>query len=407
MTTKSAFTQIIHRAFRYAIVSLQKLRAKGDNYQMPGDVEFSFSPKRESGLAAVAKVKAIAFYLPQFHAIPENDNWWGKGFTEWTNTRNAKPLFPGHDQPRIPHPDLGYYDLTDITVMEKQAEMAKEAGIYGFCHYYYWFNGKRLLETPLENMLKTGRPDMPFCYCWANENWTRAWDGKETEVLIKQDYKREYYPLLVHDLARAFRDERYIRISGKPVFVIYRPMRIPDAKNVIRYWRELFREEGIGEVYLVGVRAERLDDPRPLGLDALIDFPPRKRRGKYKHISTDSLKIHPFFNGKIHDYLEARYEFVTREKIGNNSEFRGVMLAWDNTARRKERARIFTNFTQGAYYNWLKALVEWTLLNNKEEEQFIFIFAWNEWAEGCYLEPDEKNAYSLLNATRTALCGES
>ncbi len=219
--------------------------------------------------------RAIAFYLPQFHPIPENDEWWGKGFTEWTNVAKAGPLFEGHYQPHIPG-ELGYYDLRLPQARQAQAELAKEYGIYGFCYYHYWFNGKLLLNQPLDEVLASGEPDFPFCLCWANEDWTRAWDGRSGSVLIKQDYNDKDDLHHIMYLKHIFEDTRYIRIDGRPLFLVYRANRMPNPKRTTKIWREQARKHGIGELYLCRVESfpDEHTDPGAIGFDASVEFQP-------------------------------------------------------------------------------------------------------------------------------------
>lgn len=221
------------------------------------------------------KTRFIAFYLPQYHPIPENDEWWGNGFTEWTNVRKAQPRFPGHYQPHVPGP-LGYYDLRDPKARAAQADLAREYGIHGFCYYHYWFNGKRLLETPLNEVLRTGEPDFPFCLCWANENWTRRWDGKDHLVLMEQHYSSEDDVKHIRSLFKVFDDKRYIRINGKPLFLVYRIQNMPDPARTADIWRNEARRAGIGELYLAQVEATRYNHPNPFTnhFDAEVEFAP-------------------------------------------------------------------------------------------------------------------------------------
>ena len=238
-------------------------------------------------------IRAIAFYLPQFHPISENDQWWGKGFTEWTNVAKAEPLFPGHYQPHIPA-DLGFYDLRLPETRQAQADLARESGIYGFCYYHYWFNGKQLLDRPFNEVLASGKPDFPFCLCWANENWTRVWDGKDNNVLIEQKYSEEDDRQHIRALADAFRDERYIRVNGKPLFLVYRATKIPDPRKTTAIWREEAQKLGIGDLYLCRVESFRDErsDPGEIGFDAAVGFQPDwptlkdpRRRGRFWHYS--------------------------------------------------------------------------------------------------------------------------
>ncbi|HEX5272668.1 MAG TPA: glycoside hydrolase family 99-like domain-containing protein, partial [Gemmataceae bacterium] len=219
--------------------------------------------------------RLVAFYLPQYHPIPENDAWWGPGFTEWRNVVRARPLFPGHYQPHLPA-DLGFYDLRVPEARAAQADLARAHGIHGFCYYHYWFGGRRLLERPFAEVLATGRPDFPFCLCWANENWTRAWDGQTRHMLVGQTYSEEDDVNHLRWLATAFRDPRYIRVEGKPLFLVYRALRIPSPLSTTTRWREEARKLGVGELYLCRVESfpDERGDPAALGFDAAVEFQP-------------------------------------------------------------------------------------------------------------------------------------
>lgn len=345
-------------------------------------------------------VKAIAIYLPQFHRIPENDEWWGEGFTEWTNVRQGKPQFWGHYQPHVPHPDIGYYDLTDPSVMEKQAQLARQFGIHGFCFYYYWFNGRRLLEMPSDRLLSSGKPDFPFCFCWANENWTRRWDGQEQEVLMGQEHSYESDERFIQDMLPALRDRRYIRINGRPLLAVYRPGLLPDPKATFTHWRNVCRREGLGEIYLAGFKAFDLHDPEPFGLDAAVEFPPH--HCKVDKSNREELPVFNDFCGAIFDYRKVA-ENLLNHPGGNFILFRGVMPGWDNTARRQKHGSIWAHSDPQLYCRWLHRAVLQTRRHPNPDERLIFINSWNEWAEGAHLEPDERYGYAWLNATRLAL----
>jgi len=358
-------------------------------------------PVEPNATSSIPDIRAIALYLPQYHAVPENDEWWGKGFTEWTNVKKAKPQYEGHYQPHAPHPDLGYYDLKNEEVLEKQAQLAKSHGIEGFCFYYYWFKGKRLLEMPTDRMLATGKPDFPFCFCWANENWTRTWDGGDREILMSQDYCAENNEKIIRDLLPAFRDSRYIRIHGKPLFVVWRPQAIPEFPEVSRLWRKICREQGLGEIYLTGIQSHAYLNQFELGLDAVIQFTPGPTRVTDVQ---EKIGIAPEerIQGGIYDYNELMLKNTFLPERGMK-EFHGICPSWDNTARRADRGVSWINSSPEKYYKWLKAIVSKTRDKHVGDERMIFINAWNEWAEGCYLEPDEKYGYAWLNATKAAL----
>jgi len=345
-------------------------------------------------------IRAIALYLPQFHAIPENDKWWGKGFTEWINVKRGTPHYEGHYQPHVPHQELGYYDLNDPTVMEKQAAMAKAAGIEGFCYYYYWFNGKRLLNMPTDRMLATGKPDFPFCFCWANENWTRTWDGGDNEILIEQEHTAESDERFIYDLLPAFRDSRYIRVAGEPLLVVYRPGLLPNARRTTDRWREICRKEGIGEIHLAFMLGFEDLEPASIGFDTAIQMPPLRSRlpNLKKEIKNKNSEK---FVGEIRDYRGLRKGFDLNQM--DASTWPAVCPSWDNTARKRERAHSWINSSPGNYLAWLQEAVEFLRKNRPAGERILFINSWNEWGEGCHLEPDIKNGYAWLNATRFAL----
>jgi len=345
-------------------------------------------------------IRAIALYLPQFHAVRENDEWWGKGFTEWTNVKRGTAQYEGHYQPHVPHQDLGYYDLNDPSVMEKQAAMAKAAGIEGFCFYYYWFNGKRLLNMPTDRMLASGKPDFPFCFCWANENWTRTWNGGDNEILIEQEHTAESDERFIYDLLPAFRDPRYIRVAGKPLLVIYRPGLLPNARRTTDRWREICRKEGIGEIHLAFMLGFENLKPALIGFDTAIQMPPLQSAVSdlSKRIK---IKNPEKFSGEIRDYRGLRKGFDPTQI--DASTWPAVCPSWDNTARIMGRAHSWIHSCPENYLTWLQEVVTFLRKDRLEGERILFINAWNEWGEGCHLEPDEKFGYAWLNATRGAL----
>lgn len=347
--------------------------------------------------------RLIALYLPQFHSIPENNAWWGEGFTEWTNVRKATPRFQGHYQPHVPG-QLGYYDLRDPSARIAQAELAHEYGIYGFCYYHYWFNGKRLLEAPFNEVLKSGKPDFPFCLCWANENWSRRWDGSDKEILMEQQYSDEDDLNFITDLIPAFLDERYIRVNGKPLLLVYRTGLLPDPKRTTEIWRNAMNRAGVGDLYLV--RVENSMDgiepiPESIGFDAAMEFAPNwgmtgptmnevvGADGALQAIPDD---LH------VRDYSECMRRMLSRP-VTNYKLFRGVFPCWDNSARRKNEPTIFINSSPAKYAFWLAAMSKHTVSRFQGDEQLVFINAWNEWGEGCHLEPDEKYGAAYLEAT--------
>jgi lipopolysaccharide biosynthesis protein len=337
-------------------------------------------------------LRFIAFYLPQYHPIRENDLWWGKGFTEWTNVVKGTPLFEGHYQPHLPA-ELGFYDLRDPEVRERQAELAREHGIYGFCYYHYWFNGKRLLETPLNEVLRLGKPKFPFCICWANEPWTRNWDGKPAEILMPQEHTNETDERFILDLLPVLRDERYIRINGKQLILVYRSELLPDLGRTALVWREVARQNGI-ELYLCRVESFAREDLAAIDFDAACEFPP--------NISG----ILPGDSGaesKLYDYREL-VDLMLRRPAAAYKRFHGV-TPWDNTARMRKRASVFLNSSPDLFGHWLTSVARRTVAKLQGDEQLVFINAWNEWAEGCHLEPDSRYGHTYLEACKASLGG--
>ena len=351
---------------------------------------------------AVPLVRAIAFYLPQFHPIPENDRWWGRGFTEWTNVARARPNFRGHYQPHLPA-DLGFYDLRLAEVREAQAQLALESGIHGFCYYHYWFAGRKLLDRPLREVLGSGRPDFPFCVCWANESWGRRWDGRGEDLLIKQRYSRDDDLAFIRDLIPYFLDHRYIRVGDRPLLIVYRVGQLPDAKATASIWREECAKAGVGEIYLCAVRVEDTAAPAKYGFDALVEFPPHRQRCPTIQHRLDV--ENPRFRGNVFDYRRLVVDSLA-EPAAPYTIFRAAMPAWDNTARRQDDATIFLNSSPEIYELWLRGLVEQTVALRPRDERLVFINAWNEWAEAAYLEPDQRHGRVYLEATRRALVTE-
>ncbi|MGM5470798.1 glycoside hydrolase family 99-like domain-containing protein [Flavobacteriaceae bacterium LMO-SS05] len=354
------------------------------------------------------KLRPIAFVLPQFHPIPENDAWWGEGFTEWTNVKKAKPLFRGHYQPHVPT-DLGYYDLRQPEAREAQAALAQAYGIQGFCYYHYWFNGKRLLNYPIDEILRLQKPDMPFMLCWANENWTRRWDGKDEEILIKQDYNIEDDKNHMRWLCQhVFCDERYIRVEGKPVFVIYRHSLFPDIKKTVAIWRTIAKEEfGFKDLYLC-ITDSFGDNTTPdvIGFDAAIEFSPLAVL-KHKTPIAPKKKLFSLFKKRqkpigidLRDFSQGVKDCICRTDV-NYKLYRSVTPAWDNTPRRGINGIIALGSNPELYFEWLQHIVKHFKPYSKEEN-FVFINAMNEWAEGNHLEPCIKYGTAYLEATKKA-----
>jgi GT2 family glycosyltransferase len=346
-------------------------------------------------------VKAIAFYLPQFHQTPENDTWWGEGFTEWTSVRRGTPNLEGHYQPHVPSA-LGYYDLSDGDVMQRQADLARSHGIFGFCFYYYWFAGKVLLDLPVRRMVEMGQPDFPFCLCWANENWTRRWDGQENSILISQNHSPEDDLAFIQRIEPILLRKNYIRVEGKPLLLVYRASLFPDPAATIDRWRTYFRKRGHGELHLAMVRSFSEFKLELYGFDAVVQFPPHSHATPVTPLVKG---VHPSFRGYIYDYSEIRRKFLEELKHVPPGwlAYPGVMPSWDNTARQLSKSTIWLNSCPEAYFEWLSASVEFVRNRPKADHRLLFINAWNEWAEGCHLEPDEKYGYAWLNATSLAL----
>jgi lipopolysaccharide biosynthesis protein len=351
----------------------------------------------------VDKVSLIAFYLPQFHPIPENDEWWGKGFTEWTNVSKAEPLFDGHYQPHLPA-DMGFYDLRVPEVMQEQAQLAKTYGIDGFCYHYYWFSGKRLLERPLDEMLKNPTVDMPFCLCWANENWTRRWDGDNKKILIAQKYRPEDDIGFINDLLPFFQDPRYIRLAGAPLLVVYAPQHLPDARRMTDAWRQHCRDQGLGEIHICAALILG-NKSKPDGFDSAVDFPPHNISAPPRNASMKFNEKYEFaFCGNVFEYGDIANHYLN-QSYADGEHFRTVFPSWDNTARTRERANIVVNASPENYEVWLSRSMQKASEELPEERRLVFVNAWNEWAEGCHLEPDRRHGHAYLEATKRARTG--
>lgn len=355
----------------------------------------------------MSKKKIIAIYLPQFYPFKENDEWWGKGFTEWTNVTKARPRFKGHHQPHLPT-DLGFYDLRLTESREAQATLAREYGIYGFCYYHYWFNGKRILEKPLDDVMESGKPDFPFMMCWANENWTRGWINKERDVLLKQEYSLEDDREHIRFLMKYFKDPRYIRINNKPVFAIYRSTIVPDMKATINIWREEAAKEGL-ELYLCrfesyGVSGESyLND----GFDAAIEFQPHMMSSngfiKKKLLFTRFLNHYyrKYFKKDLLPMIFSYPEYVRyciKQPVPSYKCYPCIMPGWDNSSR-KRIFMAFKNNTPKLFHKWFVTVKE-KYPSYSNEENLLFINAWNEWGEGCHLEPERIFGRGFLEALK-------
>jgi lipopolysaccharide biosynthesis protein len=340
----------------------------------------------------------IAFYLPQFHPIPENDAWWGEGFTEWRNVTRALPQFEGHAQPRLPG-ELGFYDLRLPEVMRRQIALARAYGVGAFCAYFYWFGGKTLLEQPLRQWLTDPTLDFPLCLCWANESWSRRWDGRGDEILIGQRHDAQDDLAFITHVAEYLRDPRYLRLDGKPLLLVYRPGLLPDAKATAARWRRWCREQGIGEIELAYVQSFDHVDPRDIGFDAAVAFPPNGLTPT--PITPRQRLIDPDFHGEVFDWRELAQ---SRPAPPPYPHYLCVNPGWDNEPRRSGRGRIYLHASPRGFRDWLRAAI--AEARRREPHRTappVFINAWNEWAEGAVLEPDLRLGHAWLAATRAAL----
>jgi lipopolysaccharide biosynthesis protein len=363
--------------------------------------QHSFVGKWEADLVA-PDVRLLAFYLPQYHPIPQNDRAWGPGFTEWRNVTRARPNYAGHRQPRVPA-DLGYYDLRVPEIMDAQAELARRYGLTGFCYYYYWFGGTRLLEMPLERMLATGRPNAPFCLCWANENWTRRWDGGDSDVIMAQDYSDEDAVAIIADMSRYLESPDYIRVNGKPLILVYRVKDLPSFKRTSDVWRRYRRTHGIGDISIGMVESFELateqEDPARYGCDFAVEFP---THDMHTVASVAVRDRSPAFRGSIYDYEELVLRYAAKAEP-SFKRLRTVLSGWDNTARRQTDGIVLERDTPGAFQAWLEWTIRRTREQNYGDERIVFINAWNEWCEGAYLEPDMEYGHDRLQAIANAI----
>ena len=363
-----------------------------------------------------AKIRAIAFHLPQFHPIPENDKWWGTGFTEWTSVVKARPRFKGHHQPHLPA-DLGFYDLRLHEARAAQAELAAQYGIYGFCYYHYWFNGRQLLERPVNEIYRTGEPNFPFCLCWANENWTRRWDGQDNEILMHQDYSPDDDVAHIRSLIPIFSDPRYIRVMDRPLFAVYRPSKLPRPSETVETWRREVERAGLKGLFLLRVESHgQVDDPRPLGFDYSLEFQPRWVeqlhriwRRKFWHRSRLRTAEAGLHDNRVFDYAEL-VETALNKSRPDYPRIRCVCPGWDNSPRRERNATIYLNSTPETYEHWLRetasrlrACLGPHTNATISPDSILFINAWNEWAEGNHLEPCQRWGRAYLEATKRAL----
>jgi lipopolysaccharide biosynthesis protein len=358
--------------------------------------------------------RLLAFYLPQFHPIPENDVAWGAGFTEWTNVVRARPGFPGHRQPRLPA-DLGFYDLRLPEVREQQAALATDAGIDGFVYYHYWFAGRRLLHRPLDDVLGSGRPSLPFAICWANENWTRRWDGGDDVLLQVQAHSRDDDRQHATWLASAMRDARYLTVDGRPLLLIYKASLLPEVRATTDVFRQVIQDAGLPEPYLVMVEStgwERGRAPADLGFDASVDFFPDwddlghpLRHGRAWGITRRLGLTSKFFgDNRVYAYSDVVRRRLRRPLRVQPPQFPVVCPGWDNTPRRRSGAVVLHESDPVLYEAWLRSALD-DVMALPAGERLVFVNAWNEWAEGATLEPSDVDGRAFLDATRRARSG--
>jgi glycosyltransferase involved in cell wall biosynthesis len=356
-----------------------------------------FVPRTRAEARPSAGVRPIAFYLPQFHPIPENNAWWGDGFTEWTNVTRGKPRFEGHYQPHAPEA-LGFYDLRVPEVQEQQAELAKQYGVYGFCFYFYWFGGKRLLEHPIRQFANNPRIDLPFCLCWANENWSRRWDGLDHELLISQNHSVQDDLNFISHVSDYLRNPRYIRVEGKPLVMVYRPSLLPEPKETAARWRTWCRENGVGEIYLAYTQSFDVVDPADYGFDAAIEFPPNLSGPP--DLTAEMKSLEGAFEGKAYDYrvFPERSEHYAET---NYPLYHSVFPSWDNEPRRNGGGTVFVHSAPDLFQRWTRnAALDTLKRQSAPDKRLMFINAWNEWAEGAHLEPDRRYGYAWLQSLR-------
>jgi lipopolysaccharide biosynthesis protein len=339
--------------------------------------------------------KIIAFYLPQYHEIKENSEWWGPGFTDWVNVAKARPLYPGHYQPHIPR-ELGFYDASLPSVLEAQTQLARKYNVYGFCFYWYWFDGRKILEKPIETFLDSNI-DFNFCFCWANETWARTWDGNPKHTLIEQNYGEGFEKRLINDFSPYWQEDRYIKVDGRPLLLIYRINDIPNIKEVIATLRQESQSLLNLNPYIVGVDFYDMPDEVEIGLDGIVEFPPHKFWGD-NNAKKNPQAIIPSYTGKIIDYSKVIVQSLGRKVSDHRRLYRACFPSWDNTARIGDRAIVIENQNAMSFERWLQGLRQYTRENLSSTDNFIFINAWNEWAEGAHLEPDLHMGTSFLEA---------
>lgn len=351
-------------------------------------------------------VKVLAYYLPQFYETEDNNRWWGQGFTEWTNVQAARPLFLGHEQRKLPHPSIGQYRLDSPDILRVQAEQMGDAGVFGMIFYHYWFSGKKILEKPAEMLLAHTDIQMRFCFCWANENWTRKWDGNDSEILLEQSYSEADAREFIRALIPFFRDARHITVDGRPLIFIYRPSLIPGIEDYIKVWSDECVEQGISVPYVVTVLTRGAKGPKTYGADAaaervLFDW----TQGAVRDMISEVHQFEPMGGSVLlYDEVAKWYQAMAPGRDGG-SLYRSIIPGFDNTARYGPEAFLVHESSPQTFQQWLSTLVSDSKQHLNESERFVIVNAWNEWAEGAYLEPDLRNGWAYLNSVGRALEG--
>jgi hypothetical protein len=387
--------QLAREALRDAQSDLARLPLRTDALRVAS--RWTCSP--EDPLVGSDDVRILAFFLPQFHRISENDEWWGLGFTEWTNVRKAMPNFSGHEQPRVPG-ELGYYDLLDPEVRERQAALARAHGIDGFCYYHYWFHGRRLLNQPLDAVLRSGSPDFPFCVFWANESWKRSWDGGQNEVLVAQAHDEADDRAFIESLLPVFADVRYIRVLGQPLLLIYRAEQFPDPRRTFDLWRKVCIKHGEMPPYIVKADTTASGTPLEIGADASLEFPPH-RLPRNLCGADPPHDLHPRWHGTLLDYGKVAAYLAGRSEPAH-TYFRTLVPRWDNTPRRQSDGTTMVGAAPALFRAWMRETIARTRAMLPPGQRLVFVNAWNEWAEGACLEPDAATGRAWLEAVRDA-----
>ena len=381
------------------LLEMIKSKSRSDAFSYGNHIGYHYNCVEENWTKDY-NYKQIAFYLTQYHENEENNKWWGEGFTEWTNVKKGQPMYKDHNQPRVPG-ELGYYDLVEEKdIFIKQTDLAKDYGINGFCFYYYWFNGKRLLRRPLDRFIENKDIDFSYCICWANESWTRRWDGLEQEILMEQIHNSVTDEKFIYDVIPMLKDSRYIRVDGKPILLVYRMELFPNPAETIKMWRQICREEKVGEIHVSLVQSFNQIYDELYGADSATEFPPHKiNMAQNICINEEIQERDVTFEGNIYCY-ETTVKNQTNIVRRDYCLLQGSMLEWDNTARRKNKSNIFANFSPELFRIWCIKNKYYTKLYNYEKANCVFINAWNEWAEGSYLEPDMKYGKTMLEITK-------